>query len=335
MMVDQFFQAYLVAYMVVFTMTAGGLCVLLLHLLVGGEWGRVSRKPLRAMSHLWPWMALLFIPIVIGAHSIYPWLRPEVAADLGRKATWLTLPFFTARAVFYFVFFYLVARRCRQLLDYKVPNTPPEYYQKPAGLGMIFFSIICSIASFDWMMSLEPHWASTIYGVLIVMGANLTCMAILIITLAWMQNPARPVEVSVKASHDLGNLMFAFIIFWTYVEVSQYIIIWSGNLPEEIPWYLVRNSHGWKIVSWILVLTQFVIPFLLLLAQSRKKNLNRLAKVALYVLAIRVLDIFWLIAPDFMNGHFHLPLWYPVEIAVLVGFWFFLYRRQLNKEWLA
>lgn len=334
-MMEQFFQAYLVAYMTVFMATAGGLCVLLLHLLVGGEWGRVSRKPLRAMSHLWPWLALLFIPIVFGAHAIYPWLNPDVAADLGRKGPYLTLPFFIGRAVIYFAFFYYAARKARALLDYNVPNTPPEFYQKTAGLLMVAFSILCSLAVFDWIMSLEPHWSSTLYGVMLIMGGNLTCMAILIVSLAWLQNPSRRIDVSVKASHDLGNLMFAFVIFWTYMEVSQYIIIWSGNLPEEIPWYLVRNSGGWKIVSWILVITQFVIPFLLLLAQSRKRNLDRLAKVAFYLLFIRVLDLFWLIAPDFMPGHFHLPVLYPVEIAAMIVLWFFLYKRQLDKEWLA
>jgi hypothetical protein len=334
-LITQFFQSYLVGYMCIFSVTSGGLAVLMLHLLVGGEWGRVSRRPLRAIASMWPWVTLLFIPVILGIHHIYPWSHPEVAEVLGRKRPYLTPFFFSLRAAAYFIYFNLLARRMVSLLNNQKPDSPPDYFQKSAALGMVSYFIVASLAVFDFMMSLEPHWASTLYGVMLIMGGGLTTWALLIVTLAWLQNPARPVVVSQKASHDLGNLMFAFTIFWTYMAVSQYIIIWSGNLPEEIPWYLVRNSGGWKAVSVVLVLAQFLLPFLLLLAQQRKKNLSRLVKVAAYMLCIRVLDMFWLIVPDFSPAHFRLHVLDFIVIGGLIFLWFTFYRRNLSREWLA
>jgi len=331
----EFFQSYLVGFMILFTVTAGGLLILLIHLLVGGQWGLASRKPLRAITGMFPWVTLLFIPVLLGAHFIYPWTNPEVAADLGRKGVWLTLPFFGLRAALFFAFFNAITFKVRKLITPETPKHPIEYFQRIGGLSMFSFAVVASLAIFDWMMSLEPHWSSTLYGVMIIMGGGLTAFALIIITLAWLQNPARPIPISEKASHDLGNLMFAFTIFWTYMAVSQYIIMWSGNLPEEIPWYIVRNSGGWHLVSYLVVIGQFVLPFLLLLAQRRKKNITRLARVAFFILCMRVVDNFWLIVPDFSPQQFRLHILDIVVIGGLIALWFTLYRRNFAKEVLA
>jgi hypothetical protein len=331
----QFFQAYLVGFMIMFNVTTGGLAVLLLHLLVGGQWGLVSRKPLRALTAMFPWVTLLFIPVFLGAHYIYSWTDPAVAADLGRKAVWLKLPFFGLRAACYFAFFNAVAFKARKMIAADAPKQSVEYFQKVGGLCMFSLFVVASLAIFDWMMSLEPHWSSTLYGLMILMGGGLTAFCVIVVTLDRFQNPAHPIVVSEKASHDLGNLIFAFTIFWTYMAVSQYIIVWSGNLPEEIPWYIVRNSGGWRLVAWLDVLCQFVLPFLLLLSQRRKKNLDRLAKVAIYILCIRVLDLYWLIVPDFSPQQFRIDIFDVVVIGGLLAFWFTMYRRNFAKEVLA
>jgi len=331
-LITQFFQSYLIAFMCVFSVTAGGLAVLLLYLLVGGEWGHVSRKPLRAMASMWPWITLMFIPVLLGLHAIYPWTHADVIAELGRKKPYLNAPMFIGRSILYFLYLNWMARKAVKTLEQKESQTSLEYFQKIGGLGILSYFVIVSLAIFDWMMSLEPHWSSTLYGLMIMMGGGLTAFALTVVTLAWLQNPARPITVSQKASHDLGNLIFAFTIFWTYMAVSQYIIIWSGNLPEEIPWYIVRNSGGWRAVSYLLVIAQFVLPFLMLLVQQRKKNLNRLVRVAVFVLAARVLDMFWLIAPDFSPGHFRLHWLDVVVISGLITVWFVLYRRNFARE---
>lgn len=328
---EQFFQSYLVGYMLVFTLSAGALGVLLLHLMVGGEWGRTVRKPLRAMMAFLPWSALLFIPILLGSHAIYPWTHADHIESLGHKKLWLSLPFVAARAAIIFAFLIGLASRVRRLMDAERPDSPVNYYQKTASLGMVGYFLIMSMAAFDWMMSLEPHWASTIYGAMIIIGSGLSTFAFVIVALGYLQPVPPAIEVTEKASHDLGNLLFAFTILWTYVALSQYLIIWSANLPEEIPWYLIRNRGGWGVLSVLLVLAQFVLPFFLLLARRRKKNLNRLAKVAVYILAVRVLDIFWLIVPEF-SPTFRIHMFDFLIPAGLLAVWALRFRAQFKQE---
>jgi hypothetical protein len=329
----QFFQSYLYAYMIVFGLTSGSLGVLMLHLMVGGQWGLVSRASLRSGVRILPWVSILFIPILVGLHSIYPWTDPAVSATLGRKQHWLTPGFFAIRAVFYLLYLNAMGFFFLRKMKQERPDSPAEFYQGSAGLGLISFFLVVSFVAFDWTMSLEPHWASTIYGALLIMGQALSTFAFTIMSLAWIQpKSGKTFFISEKASHDIGNLMFAFTILWTYMELAQFLIMWCGNLPEEIPWYLARSKGGWDWVITFVVISQFFLPFLLLLWKRRKRDLSKLVRVALFVLTIRMVDLYWFIVPDFSPQHFRIHWLDPMTVIALGGLWFMLYCRHLQKE---
>src|SRR5438093_8025003 len=168
--------------------------------------------------------------------------------------------------------------------------------------GRLSYGLTITFASFDWLMSLEPHWFSTIYGVLMIGGQGLSAMAFLIVALVWLSR-RKPLDATIVPAHfhDLGNLMLAFVMLWAYFSFSQYLIIWSGNLPEEIAWYLHRLQTGWRFVGLTLVLFHFAVPFSLLLSRAVKRQAEILVKVAIGVLIARLIDLFWLIAPEFQQ----------------------------------
>jgi hypothetical protein len=179
------------------------------------------------------------------------------------------------------------------------PRIARRMQQLSAG-GLLAYGLTITFAAFDWLMSLEPHWFSTIYGVLIMGGQGLSALAFLIVALVWLSRRP-PLDRIVVAAHfhDLGNLLLAFVMLWAYFSFSQYLIIWSGNLPAEITWYTHRLQTGWRWVGTALVLFHFAVPFVLLLSRAVKRDPQMLVKVAIAVLIVRLLDLFWLIAPEF------------------------------------
>ncbi len=185
--------------------------------------------------------------------------------------------------------------------------------------GLVGYGLTITFASFDWLMSLEPHWYSTIYGVLILGGQGLSALAFLIIMLAWLS--ARPPldRIVVPAHfHDLGNLMLAFVMLWAYFSFSQYLIIWAGNLPEEIAWYLHRLHTGWRVIGIGLMIFHFAVPFVVLLSRTVKKQGRTLAIVAAWILIVRLVDLFWLIAPEFHTAGVSVS-WQDVALPVTLG----------------
>jgi hypothetical protein len=335
----QFYQSYLLGYMFVLGATLGCLGLGMIHQLSGGGWGVLVRRPIGAATRVLPVLTLLFVPIALGMHDLYEWTHEEVvAADraLRFKQPYLNVPFFLARAVFYFaawnaIAFFLNAWSLEQ--DRTGDPRLSRRMQALSGGGLAAYALTVTFASFDWMMSLAPHWFSTIYGVLIMGGQGLTALAFLIVVLIWLgRRPPLQGIVGPDHLHDLANLMLAFVMLWAYFAFSQYLIIWSGNLPEEIPWYLHRLQPGWRAVALALVIFHFVVPFVLLLSRAVKREPRTLLKVAAAILVVRFVDLFWLIAPEF-HQHGLAISWQDIVVPLaLIALWLGCFTWQLRRR---
>ena len=321
----QFLQSYLMAYMLCLGVTLGCLALGMVHQLSGGAWGVVIRRPIGAAARVLPVMTLLFLPIVFGMSRLYPWTNADLVAHdevLQHKHLYLNTPFFLARAAIYFLIwnalsYFLNRWSFRQ--DQTGDPTLARRMQMLSAVGLVAYSLTITFASFDWMMSLEPHWFSTIYGVLIIGGQGLSALAFLIVVLVWLsRRPPLDAIVVPAHFHDLGNLMLAFVMLWAYFAFSQYLIIWSGNLPVEIAWYLHRLQTGWRFVGITLILCHFAAPFVVLLSRTVKREPNLLVKVAVGILIVRLVDLFWLIAPEFHRTGLAVS-WLDVMLPLTLG----------------
>jgi hypothetical protein len=302
----QFYQSYLMAYLLCLSVTLGCLALGMLHQLSGGAWGVVIRRPIGAASRVLPVMTLLFVPVLLGMGHLYIWTHADVVAHdevLQAKHPYLNVPFFLARTAIYFaswnaISYFLNAWSLEQ--DRRADPRIARKMQLLSAGGLVVYGLTITFASFDWLMSIEPHWYSTIYGVLIMGGQGLSAMAFLIVVLVWLSRRPPLDRIVVKAHfHDLGNLTLAFVMLWAYFSFSQYLIIWAGNLPQEISWYVNRLQTGWRFIGVALVLFHFTVPFVLLLSRTMKREARLIVKVAIAILLSRLLDLFWLIAPEF------------------------------------
>jgi hypothetical protein len=306
---DAFFRAYLFGFVFFAGLSLGCLAIVMLQRLTGGAWGIPIRRILESGTRTLPLVALLFLPIAFGVRRLYPWARPEeVAKDalLQAKEAYLNVPFFLARAAFYFAVWILFAWLLnRWSLEQDHAGTPAltRRLQMLSAAGLVAYGLTMTFASIDWVMSLEPHWFSTMYGVMTIAGQALNALAFVTAALILM-SAQKPFAGYVKTSHyhDLGKLLLAFVMFWCYVAFAQYLIIWAGNLPEEIPWYLRRLSGGWGWIGAALVLFHFALPFLLLLPEGANRNSRILAGVAALVVLMRFVDVYWLVRPVFTQA---------------------------------
>jgi hypothetical protein len=321
----QFLQSYLMAYMLCLGVTLGCLALGMIHQLSGGAWGVVIRRPIGAAARVLPVMTLMFLPIALGMTRLYVWTNADLVAHdevLQHKHLYLNIPFFLIRAAIYF----LVWNGLSYLLnswsleqDRTADPRLARRMQILSGGGLVAYGVTITFASFDWMMSLEPHWFSTIYGVLIMGGQGLSALAFLIIALVWLSRRPPLDRIIVPAHfHDLGNLMLAFVMLWAYFSFSQYLIIWSGNLPAEIGWYLHRLQTGWRAVGLTLILCHFAAPFVVLLSRRVKRQPDLLIKVAVGVLIVRLIDLFWLIAPEFHQTGISVS-WMDIVVPLTFG----------------
>jgi hypothetical protein len=325
---ERFYQAYLCAYLFALGPAVGSLAIVMLHNLTGGGWGFAIRRLLEAALRTLPAMALLFVPIVFGLHTLYEWSHADaVAADpvLQHKSAYLNVPFFLGRAALYFALWIglgLAMVRLSDRYDHTLSVKALRRMKTASGFGLVAYVLTTTFASFDWGMSLEPHWFSTIYGVQFLVGQALSTLCLAILGAAWLARHA-PFSrwIAARHFHDLGNLTMAFVMLWAYVSFSQFLIIWSGNLPEENVWYLKRLGHGWQAIALVLVLLHFAVPFLILLVRRSKRNARVLARIAAGLLLLRWLDQYWLIAPAFQGAELA-PHWLdlvaPVTLAALV-----------------
>jgi hypothetical protein len=333
----QFLQSYLMAYMLCLGVTLGCLALGMVHQLSGGAWGVVIRRPIGAAARVLPVMTALFLPIVLGMSRLYPWTNADLVARdeaLRHKQLYLNTPFFLARAALYFLVWNALSYFLNAWSLEQDRNPDPRIarrMQKLSAGGLLGYGLTITFASFDWLMSLEPHWFSTIYGVLIMGGQGLSALAFLIVALVWLsRRPPLDRIVAPAHFHDLGNLMLAFVMLWAYFSFSQYLIIWSGNLPVEIAWYMHRLKTGWRFVGISLIVFHFAVPFVLLLSRAVKRDPQMLVRVAVAVILVRLVDLFWLIAPEFHPSGVSVS-WLDVVLPLTLGsIWLGCFVRQLR-----
>lgn len=331
---QQFFRSYLLAYVYCISFALGALGVTMLHNVVGGRWGAVIRRFLAAGRSTLPLMLLLVIPLLVGIPQLYEWSHADVVAHdkvLQHKAGYLNTPFFIVRTVIYFAvwlgLWMLLTRRNVDEVDPR-EQARARFISAP---GLIVFMFTVTFASVDWIMSLEPHWFSTMYGAIYVVGQALSTFALCIVLLALFANrPPFAGLIRQEHFHDLGTLMFAFTVLWAYTSFSQLIIIWSGNIPEETPWFIRRSNNGWQIISVILVLFHFAVPFFLLLSRFIKRRSPLVARVAIWMIFARFLDLIYWVVPS-RSDQFGLH-WMDIVLPVgLGGLWVFYFLLQLKK----
>jgi hypothetical protein len=275
-------------------------------------------------------MAVLFIPIWLQMETLYSWARPEAANDhlIHEKALYLNPSFFTLRAVLFFAIWgaliYFLNKWSHEQDD-QAPMLPGPHDRKIrvlSGPGLVLYVLTITFMSVDWVMSLDPHWYSTIFGILTIGGQGLSALAFTILVLALLSRfePMSHVA-SAERFHDLGKLMLAFVMLWAYFSVSQLLIIWSANLPEEIPYYLERLNGPWYPISVLLLVGQFALPFLLLLSRNFKRNPKAVGRIALGILFMRVVDIAWTIGPAVRHEGSGLHVLDFVLVAGMGFFW--------------
>ncbi|MDR3633283.1 MAG: hypothetical protein P4L84_05555 [Isosphaeraceae bacterium] len=333
------FPSYLVAFLFWVNISLGCLCALLLHYLVGGAWGFLIRRPLEAAVMTIPLMALLFLPLLLGLHQLYPWSRPEVvAADhaLQHKSAYLNVQFFVVRAAIYFGLWSLLAGLLRWGSGVQDRTKDPRAtwrLQAMSAPGLVLTFLAITFAMIDWGMSIEPHWYSTIYGAMLLVGGGLSALAAMIITASSLSR-VEPLTVMAKPDpfHDLGNLLLAFTMLWAYMSFSQFLIIWSGNLTEEIPWYLRRSEHGWRWLALLLMVFHFFVPFFLLLFRVNKRVSQNLWRVAALLLLMQWLNDIWLVIPAFPKAGWFTPVFLVAALVGIGGLWVSLFSWLLAQR---
>src|SRR5467141_2464674 len=341
-----FYQSYLMSFLLFLGLTVGSLGLVMLQHLVAGHWGIIIRRPLESATRTLPLMVVAFLPIaVFGMHYLYSghdkekgWLNAPPTGEGALSAfqkSYLTLNGFYIRAVIYFAVWLLLMFIFNVLS--KQQDAKPEdralrlRFKMLAGPGIILYVFVMSFAAIDWVMSLSPHWASTIYGFLFVAGQFISSMAFMIAVVVLLARTEAFASVLQKRHlHDLGKLLLAFVMLWAYFDFSQLLIIWSGNLPEEITFYYSRLHSQWGVVAVLVLIFHFFVPFFLLLSRDFKRNTKLLPRVALWLIFMRLVDLFWMTRPEF-TPHAWPNLWDLAAVLALGGLWFFVFAGQLKQ----
>jgi hypothetical protein len=330
---EQFLRGYLIAYMFWTGLSLGCLALLMLQYLSAGLWGLVIRRVLEAASKCLPLMFVLFLPILFGRNILYAWMtNPGLTAH---NSWYLNTPAWVGRWVVYFVIWISLTLILTRRGDTQDSPGPQPRLQGLSGVGLILYALTLSFAAVDWVMSLDPTWGSTIYGLIFLAGQGLSALSfsVIMLTIFTRYRPYREI-IKPMQFHDLGKLMLAFVMLFAYFSFSQWLIIWSGNLPEEIGWYLNRIRGGWGIVALIIILFHFALPFALLLSRERKRAGSRLIGLALFLMFMRLVDIYWYVVPNFAHerGHFYLSPWYIIAPIGMGGLWLALFFFNLRKR---
>ncbi|AXA35139.1 MAG: hypothetical protein D6691_06595 [Candidatus Hydrogenedentota bacterium] len=336
----QFYHSYLVAFIYWFHFGLGALAFLMIQYLTGGAWGLMGRRVFEAASRTLPLLVVLFLPIVVGMHSLYEWSHAEVVAKdpvLQQKVAYLNPKGFLIRTAIYFALWvlvgFLLARWSAKQDRALEPGAMSQRCATLSGPGLVIYGLSATFASVDWLMSLEPHWYSTIYGALFVVGELCGALAFTIVVLVWLGKGPLSSVLGKRHYHDFGKLLLAFVMLWAYISFSQFLIIWSGNLAEEVTFYVKRLEGAWQYVALALIIAHFALPFLLLLSRDLKRNPSTLVLVALLVLGMRYVDLFYLIRPASPHREFAGFSWMDLAAFVAVGgIWCAAFLFNLSKR---
>lgn len=355
-------RSYLVGFFFVTGISVGSLAWLCLGHMTGGAWAITSRRLFEAATRCIPLCAVLFIPVIVslfvhdhghttaGGHavSVYEWSDPSIVAGdeaLQHKKAYLNIPFFIIRAVVYFAIWFgmaFILNRWSAAQDKTADPRTRRKMQDISGPGILLFGLTVTFAAIDWGMSLEPHWFSTIYGLIIMAGWGLSALAFMIMVATWLaQREPMAHAYQPLHFHDWGKLLLALVMLYAYFAFSQFLITWAGNLPEEIPFYLRRLRGGWQFVGLAIILFHFALPFVLLLSRGRKRAPRSLRRIALLMIFMRVVDLVFFFAPSVHQGGE--PEWHTGDLARsflpmlamavgLGGIWLWFYFGQLASR---
>jgi hypothetical protein len=322
-----FFESYLMSFMLILGLAVGSLGLMMLQHLTSGQWGIIIRRPLESASRTLPLVAALFLPIALfGMNFLYrAWLDPQKLKEepLSKlQQSYLTYGGYLVRAVIYFAIWLLLMFLFTGLSKRQDRNREDRDLRRSlkmlAGPGIILYVFAMSFAAIDWVMSLSPHWASTIYGFLFVAGQLISSMSLMIAVVVLLARTGPFASVLQKRHlHDLGKLLLAFVMLWAYFDFSQLLIIWSGNQPEEITFYRSRLYGGWGVVAVIVLIFHFFVPFFLLLSQDLKRNARILPKLALWLIFMRLVDLYWMTRPEFTSRA--MPSWLDLVLPIALG----------------
>jgi hypothetical protein len=336
----QFFHSFLIGFVFWTGVALGCLALLMLQHLTGGAWGLLIRRVLEAGTRTLPLMLLLFLPVLFGLRQIYSWTSPaemiKSAALAEKERLYLNGRGFILRATVYFGIWLVAAfllNRASGEHDRTADQQLIKRMRLVSGPGLVILILTITFASIDWVMSLDPNWTSTIFGLLFVASWTLSALALVVAAMALLARHEPMSSVLQPAHfHDLGKLLLTLVMLWAYFAFSQFLIIWSGNLPEETTWYVARTRGGWGAVALAIVILHFGLPFLLLLSRDLKRNARKLALLAVLILIMRIIDLIWLIEPQFNRAHFHLS-WMDVVAPIGIGgLWLATFSWQLQKR---
>ncbi len=338
---DQFFRAYLIGFMAWLGVTLGSMAILMLRHLTKGAWGMVIRRILGAAMRCSPLMAVLFVPLLFGLPKLYIWPRPldsikdnhlrEHLQEITKS--YLSVNGFIIRAVVYFAIWNLLSfllTKWSAQQDHPPMRDNSGRFKALSGPGLILYGLTITFAAIDWVMSIDPSWISTIFGLSFLIGQVLSalCFAVVVERILFRYKPMSEL-LKPEQVHDHGKFMLAFIMVWAYFSFAQWLIIWAGNLPEEITWYMRRLNGGWGYVGLLLVLFHFAVPFVLLISRSFKRDITRLVWLAVWLLLMRYVDLFWIIEPNF-SVNFNLT-WLDVVVPIAMGgLWLAYFFRNLS-----
>jgi hypothetical protein len=336
------FAAYLVGYLFWQGIVLGSIGLTMLHHLVGGSWGLVIRRPLEAGAATVPLFALLFLPIAFGIPVLYPWARPDAAERISEhlRAGYLNELLFLVRTAGYFglwtaIAFLLVGWSSRQ--DQTSDHRLSRRLQRLSGPGTVILFAASTFSAMDWVMSLEAPWVSSIFGAMVITGEAMATFAVMIVVAAILAE-SRPMSdiATSERLNDLGNLLLAFVMLWAYTSFCQFLIVWSGNLTEEIPWYLKRTRGGWEWVAIALITCQFFLPFFLLLVRENKRRTRSLLGVCLLILVMHWIDLIWLVIPASSDAASPRIPWIEIPLSALAlsgvgGIWIAVFVARLKR----
>jgi hypothetical protein len=345
---EQFFHSYLLGFMLWLGVALGSMAILMIQHLTGGKWAMVIRRQLEAAMKTLPLMAILFIPIIAGMQHLYSgdhdpngpwsgWLNPNPADKhlVELSQSYLTRSGYIGRAIVYFaiwlVIAFILSRWSAEQDNPPVQNLSPRF-RKIAAPGLILYAFTITFAVIDWVMSLDPHWISTIYGFIFIAGELLAAICVMVVVERILSRYEPTASLlKPKEVHDHGNLMLTFVMLWAYFSFSQLLIIWAGNLPSEIRFFTRRLYSGWQAVALAVVVFHFAVPFLLLLSRPFKRNPRTLVWLAAWMLFMRFVDLLWYIEPNFHKTVYisWLDLVVPIAIG---GLWFAFFFRNLRAR---